>query len=257
MNASCEVFCLPQPIFCNILTEESQVQLSHIAAKMNKALSEDSLISGFTELEKLKVKLNSEMRQYYLALSNPSKFSIDTCKKEIEKIIPFVDLTWTEEGTIPFLTLNNEALIKKAATTKGKSDDYLFALLRDIWGAAGEYMISFPVWMHKTTDLSGYSTLGDGNYIMILQKLAMLKKEKKPFIKAHYEKNYGILVDNLTSVNTFGNSREKVIEEIQKLLNSKNLLTPTDHKRLLARKQELLEKNSFQFNCRTQKCKFE
>jgi hypothetical protein len=241
------------PGSCPGISTQTKTMIATLADHINHAAVPDTLLSDFKTLGILKKKLNAEFREYS---SLGSKAGIDSCAKEIETVMPFLKMVWSEEGTAPVFTFHNGNLLRKAKQTKGESDDQLFELLNETWSAYGENMITFPEWLKPVTDLSGYSKLGDGIHTQLLKKIAALKKQNNVIIQEEADKLYGLVTDDLLSKNSYGNPRESVLKELQGIIDEKNLVSETDHQKLTERKKQL-QTEKLQFDCKTGNCHFE
>jgi uncharacterized protein YecT (DUF1311 family) len=241
-------------ISCSILNEEIYNKLSELSKKMSKPSSSEDLIDDFKKLKTLQLAVNKEIRTINVdSISSQT----DTCLKKIEQLIPFFKRVYSEEGTVIFFTLNNKNLLKAAASTKEKTDDNFFSFLKEVYGDYGEYMITFPVWMTKVTHISGYSNLGDGIHTKILKELFVLKTEKNSFVKESLDAIYDLLIDDLISPHSFGNTKEVALKELRSLITDKSIgISEADMKKLVEAEKKI-ETGKFQFECKTKKCNFE
>lgn len=239
---------------CNLVSPQTKTKLLSLSGSMNKPNSAESFIADFKNLKGLKVKLNKEIRAINTNSITPH---IDTCLKELERLIPFLKQTDDEEGTVIFFTLNNETLTNKAKETKGDMDDNFFSFLEYVYGSTGEDMISSAVWKTKASHLSEFSNLGDGDHTNTLKKLVLLNKEQNAYVKESLNKIYDLLIDDLASSQSFGNSREKVLKELRSIIADRSLeIKNTDREKLIGTEKKL-QTEKFQFECKTKKCNFE
>ncbi|MCW3104334.1 MAG: hypothetical protein JWO09_2774 [Bacteroidetes bacterium] len=237
---------------CPGISTETKTAINTLAGHMNRVNLSDSLLLDLKKLRGLKDQLNAEVRMF----SQDSIADIDSCAKEIESLIPFLKMVWSEEGTVPFFTFNNGNLLGRAKQTKGKSDDELFGLLNDAWGSYGENTVTFPKWLTRVTDLSGYSKLGDGIHTQLLKKIALLKKQDNKIVTEEAGKLYVLVTDDFFSKSSYGNSRESVLKELTGILSDKELLTEADRMKLTERIKQL-QTEKLQFDCKTLDCHFE
>lgn len=227
-----------------------KTELGALNGRIGKAVTADSLFVVFDELLSIQSKLNEQMR----LVNADDKVTIDSCRNIVETL-PFLKMVWIEEGTVAYFTIDNNKIVERAKLTKGNEDDDYFLLLKDLWGAQGDKTSSFPIYIDRSTCLSGYSLLGDSVFTNLLIKVNDLHHSSDNIVVLKAEEVYREIVADLLDFSNYGNPKEKVLKEWESILNS-NLVTPSDKEKMKEGKGQFDAKD-VQYNCKAGGCVFE
>jgi hypothetical protein len=144
----------------------------------------------------------------------------------IDDPIPAMSLGLVAEGTMYQVFTNIDDLIKKAAKTKGQIDDDFTKLLKDYYDGDVEYY--FAVFYLQTWDYGGYSLLGQGKHLVLLNRLDKLAAKSDwfvPEIKTLKTK----LLEDITDGSEYGEDAEMILKELDEIIKTKyTILTDTE-----------------------------
>ncbi len=149
-----------------------------------------------------------------------------------------LDVSCQAECTSPVFRLDAEAFAAIAARTATTADDDFFRLMQDyysyppainsgeVWGA--------PVFFQYTWDYGGYSLLGEGQHLKLLQQIDTYQQQHGDYLLASFTQTFAlqiqqmrhqILRDILVLSDCSGPSWEAVLAELTLILDTVQLTT--------------------------------
>lgn len=207
-----------EKVFGNKLVFEiEQYQKDFAAVKTDK-----DFVLMYRNAKKLQEKLNVQLESAY-EMHNVSDFP-DLFW--IDDAIPALNAELIAEGTIYSLLFDYKILQKAALNTTSELDDEFVKLL--IAKNGGEFEYFFAVWFLQTWDYGGYSLLGQGKHVAMLNRMQKLA-DKTTLFNVEIKEMKTELLNDITNHKEYGEKSEKIIEEINTIINKKyNLITPDE-----------------------------
>ena len=185
---------------------------------------------------------------------------VSTIREKIEIIdhenLP--DLTWLEdampgftlgmiaEGTSVYLFQDYGKMKFLAKETKSMEDDRFFELITLV--NSGEDIERFyPVWFEQTWDYGGFSLLGSGKHLLVLESIDQLMTEQHFFSNPIFKLKMKLLNDILKSpTGEYAGSAEKIIDEIDAILAKDfKIISNLERNSLEKRKTHFLDPTRF------------
>ena len=183
--------------------------------------TDKDFVLTYRNATKLQEKLNEKLEEkfdMYNVSDFPDLFWIDDA-------IPALNAELVGEGTMYHLLFNYKALKQVVTKTASKFDDEFVNLL--ISKHNGEFEYFFPVWFLQTWDYGGYSLLGQGKHIAMLNRMQKLANKTDLFnveITAMKEE----LLNDITTQNQYGEEQEKIIVEINDIIKKNYTIISND-----------------------------
>ncbi len=203
---------LQQRQFRAILGESLYAQLEDYKTALKNADSQEKVAVVFTQLESLRdpmVKmLDQKINDRTTAL--PDLFWM---AEKIPGLVPSL----VAEGTAYYLFLDYAAFMELAKQTTGPIDDDFFELMISIYPEEGiEYF--YPGWFMQTWDYGGHSLLGRGEHFRVLAAINQQLEAGSPFQSSLLEVQSKIVEDITGSEITYWETKEKITEELEKIV---------------------------------------
>jgi len=206
-----------EKVFGNKLVFEiEQYQKAFASVKSDK-----DFILMYRNAQKLQDKLNKILENTYnmYEVSDfPDLFWIDDA-------IPLLNAELVAEATMYSLLFNYKQLETAALNTTGLLDDEFVKLL--IAKHGGEYESFFAVWFLQTWDYGGYSLLGQGKHVAMMNRMQKLA-DKTSLFDTEIKEMKNELLEDITNYNQYGEQKEKIIEEINTIINKQYQLISAD-----------------------------
>jgi hypothetical protein len=206
-----------EKVFGNKLVFEiEQYQKDFAAVKTDK-----DFILMYRNAKTLQDKLNEKLEaayNMYEVTDFPDLFWIDDA-------IPGLNAELVAEGTIYSLLFNYKQLGKATLNTTSDLDDSFINLL--IAKNSGEFEDFFAVWYLQTWDYGGYSLLGQGKHVAMLNRMQTLK-DKTPLFDLEIKEMKNKLLKDITEGKEYGEQKEKMIEEVNNIINKQYELINSD-----------------------------
>lgn len=206
-----------EKVFGNKLVFEiEQYQKDFAAVKTDK-----DFVLMYRNAMKLQDKLNEKLEikyEMYNVSDFPDLFWIDDA-------IPALNAELVGEGTMYSLLFNYKQLNVAATKTTSSLDDEFIKLLVAKHKGENEYF--FPVWFLQTWDYGGYSLLGEGKHVAMLNRMQRLA-DKTNLFDAEIQAMKNELLDDITTRNEYGEQKEKIIVEINNIINNNYELISAD-----------------------------
>lgn len=186
---------------------------------------------AFAELYRSNKKLEVEMNEKLANLYQFDKLSEADLYNQpdlfwIDDPIPAMSLSLVAEGTIYQIYTNINDLSKKAKQTQGTLDDEFVAILKQMYD--DDVAQGYPSWFLQTWDYGGYSLLGQGKHIKMLNRLNSLAA-KTPLFNNEIERIKNSIVSDITDGQHYGEKSETIVAEIDSILyNNHPVLTDSD-----------------------------
>ncbi len=164
----------------------------------------------------------------------------------IEDAMPGFTVGMVAEGTRYYLFQDYGKMSAWASTTTEEEDDAFFEFMGFV--NAGQDLESFyPVWFEQTWDYGGYSLLGEGQHLAVLNKMEKMMETRQLFRNPILKLKMKLLKDILNSpTGAYGSSAEKITEEIEAILAAEfNVLSKSEKNSLAIRKEQFSEPGKF------------
>jgi len=156
----------------------------------------------------------------------------------LEEAMPGYSLSVAAEGTIFYLFQDYREWLNKAKKVDGTVDDDFFNLCVAI-NPLDSVEHFFPVWFLQTWDYGGYSELGKGIHKEMLDKMDAQLTTSKEFEKEINEYKDALIWDIVNQHSPYWQSKEKIIEEIDAIIESNfKILTKNDKIALKTRRKQ-------------------
>ena len=228
-------------------------------------------LSSFYGAEKTRQIL--QYRADFFSIENPRDFEnvfirgtilrdslVQTLSRKVEitdhENLP--DLTWLEdampgftlgmvaEGTGYYLFQDYGKMKAWAKETVATEDDTFFEVISFINGDR-EIENFYPIWYEQTWDYGGYSLLGQKKHLSALIEMDKMMKEQQLFRNPILKIKMKLLKDILNvPTGEYGESADKIIEEIDAILSSDlMILSEAEKKNLELRKKQFLDPTKF------------
>jgi len=164
----------------------------------------------------------------------------------IEDGMPGFTLGMVAEGTRYYLFRDYGKMKEWAKETAGNEDDAFFEFMRLV-NSAQEIENFYPVWFEQTWDNGGYSLLGEGKHLLVLDGMEQLLAAQQLFRNPVLKLKMRLLNDMLNSpTGEYGASAEKITEEIDAILSRDfKILSTAEKNNLAQRKKQFLEPARF------------
>jgi hypothetical protein len=140
------------------------------------------------------------------------------------------------EGTQYYLFQNYKAMLPKVKATEGAEDNEFIELNFQVY-EQDSIENFYPVWFMQTWDYGGHSLLGRGLHLRTLEEIEEILDNTDLFEQEIIFIKTKLLEDILNSENTYWESQEKILAELEQVLNSNfSILTADETVALIARK---------------------
>lgn len=159
----------------------------------------------------------------------------------LEEALPGFVPQLVAEGTAYYLFEDYRQWIKKAKATKELVDDQFVEFKIQAFPMDSiEYF--FSAWQIQTWDYGGSSLLGRGFHFALLQAANQLVEQAHPLRGEILEVKRSIIEDILQPANTFWESKEKVLIEVDNILQADlSILDKNDRIALQARREQFTD----------------
>jgi hypothetical protein len=172
--------------------------------------------------------------------------------KKIGDSTPGLIVGYGAEGIGINVTTDHKTFLKRANLTPEKSDNNYFNLMIEIFGDSGDI---YPNWFIRTWDYGGYTLLGKGTHIKMLEKINNVLKTSPEFNNEIKEIKTKLVNDILQSIN-FGVTKKDVVNEINKFI-SNNTINEQERIELHKKIRDIeINPKKYQFNCEKQNCTY-
>lgn len=159
----------------------------------------------------------------------------------LEEALPGFVPQLVAEGTVYYLFEDYRQWIEKAKATQELVDDQFVEFKIQAFPMDSvEYF--FSAWQIQTWDYGGSSLLGRGFHFALLQAANQLVEQKHPLQGEILEVKRSIVEDILQPANTFWESQEKVLIEVDNILQADlSILDKNDRIALQARREQFTD----------------
>lgn len=156
------------------------------------------------------------------------------------------------EGTIYYLFNDYKQFQQKALKTTGSEDDEMAELFFQVHeGDSIEHF--YPVWFMQTWDYGGHSLLGRGIHTKLLDEMERLNEQSTFFAKPINDLKNKLLSDITEQHSAYWESKEKVIAELNEIIDRRYKLFTKEDRVILEARQKMMEepeKNKIEFGAR-------
>jgi len=183
--------------------------------------TEKDFILMYRNAQKLQKKLNVKLENAY------SMYDVDNFPDLfwIDDAIPALNAELVAEATMYSLLFNFKELEVAASETENELDNEFVKL--QIAKNGGEFEDFFAVWFLQTWDYGGYSLLGQGKHVAMLNRMQKLA-DKTSLFDAEIKVMKNQLLDDITTYDKYGEQKEKIIEEINTIIDKQYELISVD-----------------------------
>ncbi|MEO1094845.1 MAG: hypothetical protein AAFX01_08095 [Cyanobacteria bacterium J06638_28] len=209
---------------------------------------------------------NTQTEEFYLlALRLTEKLLVNTYEsgwEQEEQVFQFkdtdlglwgLDASCQAECTVPALRLNVDEFLAIATQTATTADDDFFQLIDNYYSYApavndGE-LWGAPAYFQFTWDYGGYSLLGEGQHLQLLQQMDQYMQNHEAYTLQSYtatfvtqvqQMRHQLLRDLLLVSDCSGPSREAIVNELEQILTQVRL-NPTERNAIAQRLQAFQE----------------
>lgn len=198
-------------------------EVENYQAQFQNTKTDKEFASLYRSNKKLSNSMNYKFNEFF-------EFGIDDLDYPdlfwIDDPIPAMSLSLVAEGTMYQVFTNIDDLEEKAKTTQGELDDEFTSILKAMHDDEIEYY--YPVWFLQTWDYGGYSLLGQGKHIEILNQLDTLAS-KTDIFDTEIKRIKTQLMEDITNGKDYGEKSEIILTEVDSIINSNyRILTESD-----------------------------
>lgn len=207
----------------------------------------------------LNESVNKQFEKEHLLKNDSMRVVFKTACDTLSNHLRVFHFSYDSLDRKPYFSLNNAYGVSLAMSTPQKDDDDFFKLLKQIYGDEGDADAKFPCWLIQTTELEGYSVLGDRQMTDLLTKIATQKNNNSNF-QYQLTNLYDELIEDMITWPKYGKSKVLVVSELEKIGNNPLLILPSDKERILQRAQDLksdIQQKKVEYDCEKGNCHYE